>query len=61
LEDGEWFDGGVEVFGEEIPEDLGPEEALEGGGALVDSGCEYDEARPVIFDELAHCCEGWRS
>lgn len=35
LEDGNRVDGAVEVGGEEVPEDLGPEEAFEGGGDLV--------------------------
>lgn len=35
LEDGDGADGGVEVGGEEVPEDFGPEEAFEGGGDLV--------------------------
>ena len=35
LEDGDGFDDGVEVDGEEVPEDLGPEEAFYGGGNLV--------------------------
>ena len=39
LEDGNGLHGGVEVLGEEVPEDFGPEEAFEGGGDLV---CEGD-------------------
>lgn len=35
LQDGDGADGGVEVGGEEVPEDFGPEEAFEGGGDLV--------------------------
>lgn len=35
LEYWEWFHGGVEVGGEEVPEDFGPEETFEGGGDLV--------------------------
>ena len=58
MEDREGLDSGVEVFGEEVPEDLGPEEAFEGGSALVDGGSENDEAGPVVLDEFAHCCEG---
>ena len=58
MEDGEGLDGAVEIFGEEVPEDLGPEETLKGGGALVDGGCEDDEAGPVVLDELAHGGEG---
>ena len=54
LQDGEGLDGAVEVLGQEIPEDLGPEEAFERGGALVGGGCQDDEARPVVLDELAH-------
>ncbi len=32
LEDGDGFDEGVEVLGEEVEEEFGPEEAFEGGG-----------------------------
>lgn len=35
LEDGGGLDGGVERLGEEVPEDLGPEVALDGGTDLV--------------------------
>lgn len=35
LEDRHGFHGRVEGFGEEVPEDLGPEEGVEGGGELV--------------------------
>ncbi|KAH6610863.1 hypothetical protein Trco_000883 [Trichoderma cornu-damae] len=35
LEDGGGLDGGVERLGEEVPEDLGPEEALDSGANLV--------------------------
>ncbi|KAK0292352.1 hypothetical protein LTS00_007829, partial [Friedmanniomyces endolithicus] len=35
LEDGDGFDEGVEVLGEEVEEEFGPEEAFEGGGYLV--------------------------
>lgn len=35
LEDGEGLDGDVERLGEEVPEDLGPDEALDGGADLV--------------------------
>jgi hypothetical protein len=35
LEDGDGLDCGIERFGEEVPEDLGPEEALDGGADLV--------------------------
>jgi len=31
LEDGDGLHGSVEVFGEEIPEDLGPEDAVDTG------------------------------
>ena len=54
LEDGEWPHGAVEVFGEEVPEDLRPEEAGEGGESVVGRGGEKDEAAPVVFYELAH-------
>ena len=32
LENGDGLDGAVEVLGEEVPEDFGPEETGEGGG-----------------------------
>jgi hypothetical protein len=32
LQDGDGFDGGVEVFGEEVEEKFGPEEGFEGAG-----------------------------
>lgn len=35
LQDGDGAHGRVEVGGEEVPEDLGPEEGFEGGGDLV--------------------------
>lgn len=35
LEDGEGLDGDVERLGQEVPEDLGPDEALDGGADLV--------------------------
>ena len=35
LENGEGLDGRVEVLGQKVPEDLGPEEGLERGGYLV--------------------------
>lgn len=35
LENGNWLDGAVQVGGEEVPEDLGPEEAFECRGDLV--------------------------
>ena len=54
LQDREGLHGGVEVLGQEVPEDLGPEEAFERGGALVGGGGQDDEARPVVLDELAH-------
>lgn len=40
LEDGEGFDGAVEIGGEEVPEDLWPEEPFERGGDLVYGFCE---------------------
>ncbi|QSZ35500.1 hypothetical protein DSL72_008370 [Monilinia vaccinii-corymbosi] len=39
LEDGEGFDGAVEIFRQEIPEDLGPKESGDGGGDLVLISC----------------------
>ncbi len=38
LEDRDGAHGGVEIGGEEVPEDLGPEETFEGGGDLVCGG-----------------------
>ena len=35
MEDRDGLDGAVEVLGREVPEDLGPEEAIDGGGDLV--------------------------
>ena len=54
LQDGDGLDGAVEIRGQEVPEDFGPEEAFEGGGDLVRGRGEDDEARPVVFDQLAH-------
>ncbi len=39
LEDGDGAHSAVEGFGEEIPEDLGPEEPFQGGGDLVWTHC----------------------
>ena len=38
LEDGDGLDGAVEVLGREVPEDLGPEEAVNGGEDLIWEG-----------------------
>ena len=54
LQGGDGLDGAVEVFGRKVPEDLGPEETLDGSGDLIGGGGEEDEARPVVFDEFAH-------
>lgn len=35
LQDGRWLDGAIEVLGEKVPEDFGPEEAFYGSGNLV--------------------------
>lgn len=35
LEHGSGLDSAIEVLGEEVPEDLGPKEALYGGGDLI--------------------------
>jgi hypothetical protein len=40
LQDGDGLDGAVEVLGQEVPEDFGPEEAVEAGGDLVWRGLE---------------------
>jgi hypothetical protein len=32
LQDGDGFDGRVEVFGQEVEEEFGPEEGFEGAG-----------------------------
>ena len=44
LEDWNWFDGAVEVFGCEIPEDFGPEESFHGRYDLIWKG-ELAEGR----------------
>lgn len=54
LQERDGADGVVEVGGEEVPEDLRPEEAFEGGGDLVEARRQDDEAGPVVFDEFAH-------
>ena len=46
LEDGEGLNGRVQVLGQEVPEDLGPEEGLEGGCYLV---CGF----------VSSCSDGW--
>jgi hypothetical protein len=57
LQYGEWFDCYIEIFGEDVPEDLGPEEAFDGSGEL-DGCCRQDnEPRPVVLDQFAHA--GW--
>jgi hypothetical protein len=45
LQDGDGLDGAVEVGGQEVPEDLGPEVALERGGDLVWTGQKRDQKR----------------
>lgn len=35
LQDGDGLDGGVEEEGERVPEDLGPEVGVDGGGEVV--------------------------
>ena len=37
-----------------IPEDLGPEDAVDAGGDLVGGGAHDDEAGEVVLDELSH-------
>jgi hypothetical protein len=54
LQDGDGLHGSVEGLGEEVPEDLGPEEAFDSGGDLVDRCGEDDETSPVVLDKLAH-------
>lgn len=54
MEDGDRLYSRVEVFGEEVPKDFGPEEAVEAGCYLVDTGCEDDESSPVVLDKLSH-------
>lgn len=44
----------VERLGQEVEEDLGPEEALESGGDLVNASRQGDEPRPVVLDKSAH-------
>ena len=55
MEDGDGADDGVEVGGEEVPEEFGPEETFDAGEDLVGGGGEDDEAGPVVFYEFAHC------
>lgn len=43
LQGGEGLHRAVEVGGEEVPEDLGPEEAVDAGGDLVCEGVVSDE------------------
>jgi hypothetical protein len=58
------FHGRVEALGEEIEENLGPEDALKAGNNLVSCGRDGDEPRPVVLDESAHfagSCNGLSS
>lgn len=50
LEGGHRLNSNVEVLGQKVPEDLGPEKGLDAGGDLVGGGGEDDEARPVVLD-----------
>lgn len=50
----EWFDRSVEVFGEKVPEDLGPEEGRDASHDLIHGSRQDDETSPVVFDEFAH-------
>ena len=54
LQDGEGLDDGVEVGGEEVEEEFGPEEGGDGGEGLVEGGGEDEEAGPVVFYQFAH-------
>ena len=54
LEYGDGADDAVEICGEEIEEDFGPEEGVDGGEGLVGGGDEDEEAGPVYLDEFAH-------
>ena len=49
MEEGDGADGGVEVCGEEVPEEFGPEETFDAGEDLVGGGGEDNEAGPVVF------------
>jgi hypothetical protein len=39
LKEGKWLNGAIKVFGEEVPEYFGPEEALYRGGDLILERC----------------------
>lgn len=49
MEDGDGADGVVEIGGEEVPEEFGPEETFDAGDDLVGGGGEDYEAGPVVF------------
>jgi hypothetical protein len=49
LQDGERFDGAIEVFCEKVPEDFGPEEGFEGSSYLV-----WDE---LVLAHSNHDCK----
>ena len=49
MEEGDGADGVVEVGGEEVPEEFGPEETFDAGEDLVGGGGEDYKTGPVVF------------
>lgn len=54
LDDRYRFDDHVEGFRVEVPEDFGPDAALDTGGDLVAGRRQRGEARPMGFDQSTH-------
>ena len=54
LEDRDRADAAVEVGGEEVEEDFGPEEGVYAREGLVGGGGQDEQAGPVVLDQLAH-------
>lgn len=51
------FYSAVEISCSEVPEDLGPDEALHSAAYLISCSGEDDQAGPVVFDQSPHCDE----